>query len=128
MALKLNRYAGIRKYRIREPVAEELILSLDYDEPGSGYLSMFLRFPPSNTMTIDWGDGKTTSWTGSEDPDRTQFTSSYDSPGLYSVTMSGDVLNLNYIELYGGHDIYTDITPWSEYVNLSHIYYQFPKN
>ena len=79
------------------------------------------KAPATSTLKFHWGDG-TTSTVSGNDATLVTTTSSYSGAGTYSFYITGDALDLTYIDISSQAFVSGDVSSWSALTNLTYLY------
>jgi hypothetical protein len=83
-------------------------------------INLIFRLPSGQSVTVNWGDGNTSVVNGNDAVD-VSVTSNYSSAGSYSITLTGDHLDLTKIDC-ASEDVSGDVSGWSALTNLTELY------
>ena len=78
------------------------------------------KAPSGSTVIFHWGDGTTDEVSGN-DSTLVTTTSSYAGAGTYSFYLTGDVIDLTYIDIQNQTFVSGDVSGWSQLTNLTLI-------
>ncbi len=79
------------------------------------------KAPSGSTLVFHWGDGTTDEVSG-DDANTVTTTSNYSGAGTYDFWITGDVLDLTYIDILGQTFVSGDVSGWSVLTDLTRIY------
>lgn len=80
------------------------------------------KAPSTSTLVFNWGDGSTSEVVGQ---DAVEVTTSkiYGGTAEYNFWITGDVLDLTYIDIRSQAFVSGDVSPWIQLINLDTIYF-----
>ena len=82
--------------------------------------NFYWKAPSGSTLVFHWGDGTTSSVAG-QDAAEVTTTSSYAGAGTYSFYITGDVLDLTYINIASQTFVSGNVSGWSALTHLTYI-------
>jgi len=79
------------------------------------------KLPSSKSVKLNWGDGTSETVVG-QDSTLITKTSAYAGVGTYYFSVTGDALDLTYIDISAQAFVSGDVSGWSALTNLTHLY------